>query len=145
MSIYLYLFFDMYILLSHSSILAWRIPWTEEPGGLQSVGSQESDTAEQLKPPPPPQTAIYIYLCLAVQPLLCYAWAFSSCREQELLSCCRAQTLGTWASVAAARGHSSCHLLALGHVGFRSCVQGLTSHGSWALECTGFSSCGTQA
>ena len=25
---------------SHSSILAWRIPWTEEPGGLQSKGSQ---------------------------------------------------------------------------------------------------------
>ena len=25
---------------SHSSILAWRIPWTEEPGGLQSIGSQ---------------------------------------------------------------------------------------------------------
>ena len=24
----------------HSSILAWRIPWTEEPGGLQSRGSQ---------------------------------------------------------------------------------------------------------
>ena len=24
----------------HSSILAWKIPWTEEPGGLQSVGSQ---------------------------------------------------------------------------------------------------------
>ena len=24
----------------HSSILAWRIPWTEKPGGLQSVGSQ---------------------------------------------------------------------------------------------------------
>ena len=24
----------------HSSVLAWRIPWTEEPGGLQSVGSQ---------------------------------------------------------------------------------------------------------
>ena len=31
-------------LASHSSILAWRIPWTEEPGGLQSRGSQESDT-----------------------------------------------------------------------------------------------------
>ena len=29
---------------THSSILAWRILWTEEPGGLQSVGSQESDT-----------------------------------------------------------------------------------------------------
>ena len=25
---------------AHSSILAWRIPWTEEPGGLESVGSQ---------------------------------------------------------------------------------------------------------
>ena len=30
----------------YSSVLAWRIPWTEEPGGLQSMGSQESDTAE---------------------------------------------------------------------------------------------------
>ena len=27
---------------THSSILAWRIPWTEEPGGLQSVGSQRA-------------------------------------------------------------------------------------------------------
>ena len=25
---------------THFSILAWRIPWTEEPGGLQSIGSQ---------------------------------------------------------------------------------------------------------
>ena len=25
---------------THSSILAWEIPWTEEPGGLQSLGSQ---------------------------------------------------------------------------------------------------------
>ena len=31
---------------THSSILAWRIPRTEEPGGLQSVGFQESDTPE---------------------------------------------------------------------------------------------------
>ena len=28
----------------HSSILAWRIPWTEEPSRLQSTGLQESDT-----------------------------------------------------------------------------------------------------
>ena len=28
---------------THSSILAWEIPWTEEPGGLQSMGSQELD------------------------------------------------------------------------------------------------------
>ena len=30
----------------HSSILAWEIPWTEEPGGLQSMGQKESDIAE---------------------------------------------------------------------------------------------------
>ena len=28
---------------AHSSTLAWRISWTEEPGGLQSMGLQESD------------------------------------------------------------------------------------------------------
>ena len=33
---------------NHSSILAWEIPWTEQPGGLQSLGLQESDTIEQL-------------------------------------------------------------------------------------------------
>ena len=34
---------------THSSILAWRIPWTEELGGLQSMGHKESDTTEQLQ------------------------------------------------------------------------------------------------
>ena len=29
---------------THSSILAWEIPWTEEPGGLQSMGSQKGQT-----------------------------------------------------------------------------------------------------
>ena len=29
---------------TYSSILGWRIPWTEEPGGLQSIGSQKSQT-----------------------------------------------------------------------------------------------------
>ena len=32
---------------THFSILAWKIPWTEEPGGLQSMGCKESDTTEQ--------------------------------------------------------------------------------------------------
>ena len=32
----------------HSSTLAWKIPWTEEPGRLQSMGLLESDTTEQL-------------------------------------------------------------------------------------------------
>ena len=33
---------------THSSIPAWEIPWAEEPVGLQSMGSQESDMTEQL-------------------------------------------------------------------------------------------------
>ena len=28
-------------MVTHSSILAWKVPWTEEPGGLQSIGSQK--------------------------------------------------------------------------------------------------------
>ena len=31
---------------THTSILSWRIPWTEEPGGLRSWGRRESDTTE---------------------------------------------------------------------------------------------------
>ena len=33
---------------THSSILAWRIPWTEEPRRLQSWGRKESDSTKQL-------------------------------------------------------------------------------------------------
>ena len=33
---------------THSSVLAWRIPGTGEPGGLLSMGSHRSDTTEQL-------------------------------------------------------------------------------------------------
>ena len=33
---------------THSSILAWRIPWMEELGGLQSMGHKESETTERL-------------------------------------------------------------------------------------------------
>ena len=33
---------------THSRILAWEIPWTEEPGELQSMGSQKSDMIQWL-------------------------------------------------------------------------------------------------
>ena len=38
----------------HSSILAWKTPWTEEPGGLRSMGSQKLDMTSQshVKPQP---------------------------------------------------------------------------------------------
>ena len=42
---------------THSSFLAWEIPWTEEPSGLQSMGSQKSDTTQQLT-----LSLIYIHL-----------------------------------------------------------------------------------
>ena len=35
-------------MVTHSSILAWKIPWTEEPGGLQSTDHQVSNTTERL-------------------------------------------------------------------------------------------------
>ena len=36
---------------THPSILAWKIPWTEEPGGLQSIGSQRVGHYLATKPP----------------------------------------------------------------------------------------------
>ena len=36
-------------MVPHSSTLAWKIPWTEEPGRLQSMGSPELDTTERLQ------------------------------------------------------------------------------------------------
>ena len=35
-------------MVTHSSTLAWKIPWTEDSGGLQSMGSLESDVTERL-------------------------------------------------------------------------------------------------
>ena len=35
-------------MVTHSNILAWRIPWTENVGELQSMGCKESDITEQL-------------------------------------------------------------------------------------------------
>ena len=40
---------------THSSVLAWEIPWTEEPGGLQFMGSQRVRHDLATKPLPPPQ------------------------------------------------------------------------------------------
>ena len=45
---------------THSSILDWRIPWTEEPGGLQSMGSQRVRHDGVLMPTDSFTTFIYI-------------------------------------------------------------------------------------
>ena len=36
------------VMATHFSILVWKIPWTEEPGGLQSMGSQKNQTHKGL-------------------------------------------------------------------------------------------------
>ena len=55
----------------HSSIHAWRIPWTEEPGGLQSMGSQARiGHGLATKPPPPPLGEIVSYSIIETNLLL---------------------------------------------------------------------------
>ena len=48
--------------VTHFSILAWRIPWTEEPGGLQSMGLQRTghDLSDLAR------ICIYIYECVCI-------------------------------------------------------------------------------
>ena len=92
---------------THSSILVWRIPWTGEPGRLQSTGSQRvrpdwsylaliQHTQHSIiriyhiffiHP------SVFIYLFLAALGLRCCVQAFSSCSKWGLLSSC-----GVWTS-----------------------------------------------
>ena len=53
---------------THSSILAWRIPWTEEPGRLPSMGSQVGHNLVT-EPPPPPKAVIPLVQTRAAQKL----------------------------------------------------------------------------
>ena len=59
---------------THSSLLAWRIPWTEEPGGLQSTGSQRVSLSAHT------QKLFFNSLLLVkgnVEPVEGLSWAFS--------------------------------------------------------------------
>ena len=49
---------------THSSIRAWRIPWTEEPGGLQSTGLQRVGHDLTTKSPPGIDHSYYFFLLL---------------------------------------------------------------------------------
>ena len=48
---------------THSSVLAWRIPGTGEPGGLPFMGSRESDTIEVTQRQQQLQVQFYIFIC----------------------------------------------------------------------------------
>ena len=86
---------------THSSILAWKIPWTEEPGRLQSMGSQESDMTELLNHH---QSIVSCFLCkyflsfwgcffvclfdsFAVQKLLSLIRSFTTNQLQNVFQC----------------------------------------------------------
>ena len=60
---------------THSSTLAWKIPWTEEPGGLQSIGSR--DTTEQLHFHSPAWKADSLPLCHLGSPHGFCSWFLS--------------------------------------------------------------------
>ena len=70
-------------MVTPSSILAWEIPWTEEPGRLQSMGSQESPTLKQLSSATLPVFAsciawsVFQFLCLALIGYLSLSKPFS--------------------------------------------------------------------
>ena len=57
----------------YSSILAWKIPWTEEPGGLQSMGPQRvrhsRETEHRVYNPFYIYIYIYVTFCLSIRPL----------------------------------------------------------------------------
>ena len=69
-------------MVTHSSILAWTIPWTEEPSGLQSMGSRRVEhncvtnthTEFSLKSGSliPPALFFFLKIALAIQSLLCF-------------------------------------------------------------------------
>ena len=81
-------------MVTHSSILAWRITWTEEPGRLQSMGSQRVG-----------------HDWVTLISLHCASLDLTSQR----LSCYRVQALGAWDSIITAHGFCSFSLLALEH------------------------------
>ena len=75
---------------THSSILAWRIPWTEEPGGLQSMGSRRvrhswSDLACMHQPSIQAMTiftnALCVCVCVCVFYLLTFPWLLLQVRS----------------------------------------------------------------
>ena len=55
---------------THSSILAWRIPWREEPGRLQSMRVARLRHDLATKPPPPP---LWVELCFSAPPKMCWS------------------------------------------------------------------------
>ena len=68
---------------TRSSILAQEIPWTEEPGGLQSMELQELDRTWQTKPSPPSTRQLYYCTEIMILNTLC-EMQFRASEEKEI-------------------------------------------------------------
>ena len=62
---------------THSTILAWKIPWTEEPGRLHLWGRKESDTTERLHFLPHHSIMLIFYTQILIDSLLSDAYTFT--------------------------------------------------------------------
>ena len=58
------------VMATHSSILAWRIPWTGEPGGLQSMGSQSRTRRKQLSTHTQRMSRLHFFFHLVIRVLV---------------------------------------------------------------------------
>ena len=90
---------------THSSIPAWEIPRTQEPGGLQSTGSQGSDATEATKPPPPSEIcSVLLFSKYAFIMAWAASWAFLILRFVCFVS---GRSGRRWASVSCSRPRPS--------------------------------------
>ena len=76
----------------HSSTPAWEIPWTEEPGRLQSMGVARVRPELVTKPPPPPYTYIYAYIYTYI-PKYTYIYLSYFAIQQKLIQHCKSTAL----------------------------------------------------
>ena len=75
---------------THSCILVWEIPWTAEPGGLQSTGSQESDMTEWLTHTHPFKDTHTVHpsiLCVSLNEWLSHSLTFAGREWLSLRTC----------------------------------------------------------
>ena len=101
---------------THSSILTWEIPWTEEPGGLQSVGSQESDTTDWLTHTPQGQSLSRLILWRLICRLPYRNTTLQGCQRKEIyanIPTCSIKLKSPW-------GNPTWHRMFLDH----SCLSG---------------------
>ena len=92
----------------HSSTLAWKIPWTEEPCRLQSMGSQRVNITDQISTCPPPGSPQpgQVHLGNPRSPLKAERWEPSARLAENPAGPFTSFTAGPWASAVSPAGSS---------------------------------------